>query len=250
LHTHPVVLSRLFDVDAPVAEGDWPGRRYNIAPTQPVAAIFDDRDAGQRRMALMHWGLIPRWAKDPNVGQRMINARSESAATKPAFKHAVRYRRCIIPADGFFEWQKTNGGKQPFYIHGSDAVLPMAGLYEHWFGPNGEEIDSCTILTTEANRALADLHPRMPVVLAHADVDRWLDAATQKAEAVEHLLRPMADDALRLHPVAAAMNSPAHDGPSVIEPRDSSTDQRNDPARESDRGDDAPEASDHQGRLF
>ncbi|MFN2190460.1 MAG: SOS response-associated peptidase, partial [Candidatus Promineifilaceae bacterium] len=143
--------------------------RYNIAPTQPVAAVRLSQSTGDRELTYFHWGLIPRWAKDTKIGSRMINARSETAAEKPSFRSAFKYRRCLVPADGFYEWQKVNGGKQPVRIQMKNGdPFAIAGLWENWISSDGSEIDSCTLLTTEPNDLLRAVHNRMPVLL-HPD---------------------------------------------------------------------------------
>jgi putative SOS response-associated peptidase YedK len=193
--------------------------RYNIAPTQPVAVIRAKADGSGRELALMHWGLIPRWAKDPSIGSRMINARSETVTSKPAFKGAFKHRRCLIPLSGFFEWQRVHGRKQPYLI----ALEPgrrcaLAGLWESWQGPNGEEIESCTILTVDANEALRPFHDRMPVILDAKDFDLWLDPQSQDLKRLEALLKPCPADWLTWHPVGTVVNNPRNDDPSCLEP--------------------------------
>ena len=193
--------------------------RYNIAPSQPIAIVHDNRDRDERRMTLVQWGLVPFWADDPSIGQRMINARSETAATKPAYKAAMKYRRCVVPASGFYEWQAQPSGKQPHYFHPTaDEPLALAGLYEHWTGPDGEEIDTGTILTTQANAAVKPIHDRMPVILRLDDVPRWLDAGEQDPAAVTDLLQPAPDDLLTRHAVSKRINRPGPDDPSLIDP--------------------------------
>lgn len=193
--------------------------RYNIAPTQPVATVRLNTDTGVRELTHMHWGLIPFWAKDPSIGSRMINARSETAAEKPAFRAAFKYRRCIIPASGFYEWQKQNGSKQPFYIHHRDGEpLGLAGLWEHWQSADGSEIESCTILTTSPNALMATLHNRMPVILEPADYDVWLRSDGQHEDELHHLLRPADDDMLGAHPVSTFVNRPQNDAPECVAP--------------------------------
>jgi putative SOS response-associated peptidase YedK len=193
--------------------------RYNIAPTQPVAAVRVSRDSGQRELTHFHWGLIPRWAKDPSIGSRMINARSETAAEKPSFRAAIKYRRCLVPADGFYEWQKLNGKKQPVRVQASDGNLfAIAGLWEHWSSPDGSEIESCTLLTTSPNELLAQVHNRMPVLVAPENFDLWLDPAAQHAGEVQHLLKPYPADEMTFYPVSTHVNNPRNDDPRCIEP--------------------------------
>lgn len=196
--------------------------RYNIAPTQPVGVVRVNPVTGKREWALTLWGLIPSWSKDPTMGARMINARAETVDEKPSFRAAFKRRRCIIPASGFYEWMKKAGGKQPYFItaaHGEP--LGFAGLWEGWHGPNGEEIESCTILTTDANEAIAPLHDRMPVILAPEDYDEWLgdgkDAAPAHLARLKHLFRPYPAAQMQLYPVSTYVNSPRNEGEGCIE---------------------------------
>ena len=193
--------------------------RYNIAPTQPIAAVRISPGNKQRELTHFHWGLIPFWAKDIKIGSKMINARSETAAEKPSFRNAMRYRRCLVPADGFYEWQKVDGRKQPVRIQRKDGGLfAIAGLWEQWQGQDGSEIESCTLLTTQPNELLSQVHNRMPVILNPDDFDLWLDISAQNASAVQHLLRPYPGDEMRYYPVSTYVNSPYNDGPGCIEP--------------------------------
>ncbi|HUU84117.1 MAG TPA: SOS response-associated peptidase [Phycisphaerae bacterium] len=193
--------------------------RYNIAPTQPVPVVRLMPAGEVRELQMLHWGLIPSWSKDPAMGARMINARSETAAEKPAFRTAMRQRRCLIPADGFYEWQRTAGRKQPHYIRKRDrAPFAFAGLWEHWEGPEGAVIESCTILTTTPNDLLRPLHDRMPVILEPSDYALWLDAAVNDASRVQPLLRPYQPDDLIAHPVGTHVNSPRNEDPRCTEP--------------------------------
>jgi putative SOS response-associated peptidase YedK len=193
--------------------------RFNIAPTQPVAAVRVSPKSGLRELTHFHWGLIPRWAKDPAIGSRMINARSETAAEKPSFRTAFKYRRCLVPADGFYEWQKLNGRKQPVRIQIQDGgVFAIAGLWEHWIGNDGSEIESCTLLTTEPNETLRPIHNRMPVILPPEDFDLWLDPAVQKADQIQSLLHPYDAGSMNHYPVSTHVNNPRNDDPLCIEP--------------------------------
>lgn len=193
--------------------------RYNIAPTQPVAAVRLLPGNGGRELALLRWGLVPFWAKDPNIGARMINARSETVAEKPAFRAAFRQRRCLVLADGFYEWQRLERGKQPFYIHLRDGKpFAIAGLWEHWKGANGQTINSCTLLTTQPNDLIRTLHNRMPVVLRPEDYDLWLDPDVQGPELLRPLLRPYPSDSMAAYPVSNWVNKPGNDSPQCIEP--------------------------------
>lgn len=193
--------------------------RYNIAPTQPVAAVVFDAQAGARALTHFQWGLIPSWSKDPTIGARMINARAETVAIKPSYRSAFKRRRCLIPASGFYEWQKTGAGKQPYVIGMADgSVFALAGLWEHWSSDDGTEIDSCAILTTEPNELLAPIHNRMPVILPRAVHAPWLDPANDKTSSLVSLLVPYPADAMRHVPVSTFVNSPGHDGPKCVEP--------------------------------
>ena len=193
--------------------------RYNIAPTQPVAAVRLRAGEQTRELVMLHWGLIPFWAKDPKIGARMLNARSETAAEKPSFRAAFRRRRCLVIADGFYEWQKQNGTKQPFFIHMRDGrPFAFAGLWEHWQGPDASVIESCTLLTTEPNDFLRPVHNRMPVILNPADYELWLDPEVQEADQIQHLLHPYPAQELDAYPVSTFVNRPANDSPTCIEP--------------------------------
>lgn len=192
--------------------------RYNIAPTQPVAAVRLHPGSGRKELTHLHWGLIPAWAKEPGMAARLINARAETVAEKPAFRSAFKYRRCLIPATGFYEWQKVNGKKQPYHIHPTDGKpMVFAGLWEHWQSPDGSEIDSCTILTTAANELMAPLHERMPVILQPADYDSWLYTDAKEIDGLQHLLRPAPAGFLSAYPVAPIVNSPFNDIPQCLE---------------------------------
>jgi putative SOS response-associated peptidase YedK len=199
--------------------------RYNIAPTQPVAAVRLAPEAASagtaagRELALLHWGLIPFWAKDPKIGARMINARSETVAEKPAFRAAFKRRRCLVVADGFYEWQKVNGGKQPHYIRLRDGrPFAIAGLWEHWEGTDGSVIESCTLLTTQPNELIRPLHNRMPVILHPRDYDLWLDRDVQQAEKLAPLLGAYPTGEMDAFPVSRFVNRPANDDPRCVEP--------------------------------
>jgi putative SOS response-associated peptidase YedK len=189
---------------------------YNVAPTQGVAAVLEE-GAG-RRLEVLRWGLIPPWADDPQIGSRMINARSETAPEKPSFRRAFRERRCLIPADGFYEWQRTNGAKQPFYIHMEDGrPFAFAGLWESW-GRGGEgEIRTCTILTTGTNAVVGEIHERMPVIVAPDAYDVWLDPASERDE-LTGLLAPYPEDEMEAYPVSRFVNSPSNNDPRCVEP--------------------------------
>lgn len=192
--------------------------RYNIAPTQPVLAVRLTED-GQRELTFFRWGLIPSWAKDMSIGSRLINARSETAAEKPSFRAAFKRRRCLIPADGFYEWQKQNGQKQPMYIHSADEPFALAGLWEVWSDPDGSSLQTCTILTTQPNEMVSAIHNRMPVIIEPEDYDMWLDPGGRPEDA-QHLFRPYPADKMAVHPVSTVVNNPRNDVPACIEPLD------------------------------
>ncbi len=191
--------------------------RYNIAPTQPVTAVRLDKN-GQRQITFFRWGLVPSWAKDLTIGSRMINARSETVAEKPSFRAAFKRRRCLIPADGFYEWQKQNGQKQPVYIHAADKrPLALAGLWEVWRDPEGSRLETCTILTTTPNEFMAPIHNRMPVIIEAEDYSMWLDPGPNPEDGL-HLLRPYPAERMAAYPVSTTVNNPRNDVPACIEP--------------------------------
>jgi putative SOS response-associated peptidase YedK len=201
--------------------------RYNIAPTQPVAAVRIATGTTAREIVLLHWGLIPFWAKDPGIGARMINARSETASEKPAFRAAFRRRRCLVVADGFYEWQKQNGTKQPHFIRMRDGrPFAFAGLWEHWEGPDASVIESCTLLTTAPNDLLQLLHNRMPVILQPDDYELWLDPEVEQPERLQPILRPFPPQEMAAYPVSRYVNSPNNDDPRCIEPLPQAQDSR------------------------
>jgi len=193
--------------------------RFNIAPTQPVPVVRLDPETSRpnRQLVWLHWGLIPSWAKDPAIGNRMINARAETAAEKPSYRAAMRRRRCLIVADGFYEWQKTTDRKQPYFIHMADQrPFAFAGLWEAWEGADHSYIESCTILTTEPNDLLRPIHNRMPVILAAEHYDRWLDPTTREANEVLPLLKPFSSDPMAAYPVGTLVNNPKNDEPACV----------------------------------
>ena len=191
--------------------------RYNVAPTQPIAIVrLVD---GKRHFALVRWGLLPSWVKDPKTFTLLINARGESAAEKPAFRAAMKRRRCLIPADGFYEWQAAGDRKRPFYVHAkSGAPLAFAGLWETWTGPNGEELETAAIVTTTANRTLKPIHERMPVIVPPEGFDLWLDAANVDATTAAALIAPAPDNLLEAYEISTAVNRTANDNPKLLEP--------------------------------
>ncbi len=191
--------------------------RYNIAPSQDIAAVHVG-DNG-RELKMLHWGLIPFWAKDEKISYRTINARAETIETKPSFRAAFKCRRCLIPATGFFEWKAEKGGKQPYCINPMNGTLfAFAGLYEHWKGGAGKAIDSCSIIVTDANQTIRPIHDRMPVILSPANHEAWLDPDTKDPEVLKPLLRPWPDDELELYPVSKRVSNPRNDDPDCIAP--------------------------------
>jgi putative SOS response-associated peptidase YedK len=194
---------------------------YNIAPTDVAPVIVQD-EAG-RRTEHMQWGLVPSWSKDPAVGQKLINARADTLAEKPSFRTAFKRRRCLVPADGFFEWKGEKGSKQPFFVHRRDGrPFAFAGLWEYWEGVGGALV-TYTIVTTEPNELCATVHNRMPVILASSDYDAWLDHRVQDVSRLQPLLCPYAPDELELYPVTKAMSNPTYESPVIVEPVPSET---------------------------
>lgn len=191
--------------------------RYNIAPSQPVAIITN---LAPRQIEHVRWGLIPAWAKDPAIGSRLINARAETLRDKPSFREAYKRRRCLIPANGFYEWAKdTSGHKMPMYIHLRDhRPFAFAGLWEDWQGPDGEQMRTCTIITTTPNDTVRPLHHRMAVILRPEDYALWLSPDALAPQELAPLLSPYADDGMNAYPVSSAINSPHNEGPSLIAP--------------------------------
>jgi putative SOS response-associated peptidase YedK len=198
--------------------------RYNICPTQPVTCVRQS-NAGQNEVVNLRWGLVPFWSKDLKIGARMINARSETASTKPSFRAAFKSRRCLVLADGFYEWKKNGKQKQPYYISRTDdQPFCFAGLWESWKDKSLETptpVETCTILTTEANSMMQPLHDRMPVILNHDQYDFWLDKEFSDAEKLNELLVPYALDELRAFPVDKIVNKPVNDTPECIVPLNS-----------------------------
>jgi len=192
--------------------------RFNIAPTQPVLAIpNDDKFAAD----FFIWGLIPMWAKDPQIGSRLINARSETLAEKPSFRGSLKYKRCLILADGFYEWKGAPGKKTktPFFIHMKDRKpFAFAGLWDSWNSPDGSQIKTCTIITTEPNELMSLLHNRMPVILHPRDYAKWLDPSAQTPDQLLPLLRPFPADKMDAYPVTPLVNKPANDIPELVVP--------------------------------
>jgi putative SOS response-associated peptidase YedK len=192
--------------------------RYNIAPTQPVAIVRLD-PKGRRELALVRWGLIPSWVKDPRGFATLINARSEGAADKPAFRGAMRHRRCLVPADGFYEWTGARGRKRPHLVRPRAAgPFAMAAIWEHWMGGDGSELETMAILTVPANRSLAALHDRMPALLPPSSFADWLDCRSGSAVEAAPLLAPAPEDLLEITEVSPLLNDPRREGPELQEP--------------------------------
>ncbi len=192
--------------------------RFNIAPTQPVLAIPND---DQNTADFFVWGLIPMWAKDPGIGNRMINARGETLEEKPAFRGSLKYKRCLILADGFYEWKSSAGKKvkTPFFIHMKDRKLfAFAGLWDSWNSPDGSQIKSCTIITTQPNELTSIIHDRMPVILHPRDYAKWLDPSAQTPEQLKPLLKPFPAEMMNAYPVSTLVNTPANDIPELVVP--------------------------------
>jgi putative SOS response-associated peptidase YedK len=204
LHAHPDVVALLFGLsDVPAYQP-----RFNIAPAAQVLVIRSADDAAVA--AHVRWGLVPRWAKDPSIGARMNNARAETVAVKPSFREAYRRRRCLIPASGFYEWKAEGGRKQPYYIYPAGAeVFAFAGLWERW-----QELETCAILTTDANAKMAAVHDRMPVIVSPAEYSAWLSGESYEKVA----LRACADDAIQIRRVSRAVNNARNDHPGLVEP--------------------------------
>jgi putative SOS response-associated peptidase YedK len=209
------VLAREFGVSG------FPPRspRYNIAPSQPVTAVRSAPTGSGREIALLRWGLIPSWSKDPSIGNRLINARAETAREKPSFRNAFRRQRCLIPASGFYEWQRQERGKQPYFVRMRDERLfAFAGLWDRWESPEEGAIETCTILTTAANALLAPIHDRMPVILPRTEYGRWLDPGLKDPNSLATLLVPFPPEDMLAFPVSPRVNAPTVDDEKCIAP--------------------------------
>jgi putative SOS response-associated peptidase YedK len=194
-------------------EVDWEPR-YNIAPSQSAGIIRRDRAKPERRFLLARWGLIPYWAKDPSIGYKLINARSETVTGKPAFREAFESRRCLIPADGFYEWRRAGNTKQPFHFGlQDDSLFAFAGLWDCWTDARGQMVESCSILTTTPNSLLADVHDRMPVILNPEHYDLWLDPGFRRVDALKEMLNPFDATLMRRYPVSTRVNFVKNDDP-------------------------------------
>jgi putative SOS response-associated peptidase YedK len=219
LHSHPAAIALAFGLAYPPEIHP----RYNIAPMQQVPIVRLNA-AGERELVQVRWGLVPRWAKDPSIGAKMINARGETVATKPTFNTAFRRHRCLLPADGFYEWQaRAMRPKQPMRVGMKDgSVFGLAGLYERWLSPEGEPLDTCTILTSEANALLKSVHDRMPVIIPPDAYEQWLDPAAPDAEL---LIAPYSDQPMTYWPISTRVNSVKNDDAEVIKPLDADNDE-------------------------
>jgi putative SOS response-associated peptidase YedK len=203
-----------FSIETPLA--DMPRPRFNIAPTQDVPIVIR---RSPNRLVMMRWGLIPFWSKDEKIGSKLINARAESVAERPAFRVSLKERRCLVPTTGFYEWKDTGHGKTPYLARRTDDKLfSMAGLYDHWKDHSGNEVTSFTIITTAANELMADIHDRMPVVLAREDEDLWLGPGPLPKEELERLFRPFPSDRMEAYPVSKMVNDLSKDSPELIRP--------------------------------
>ena len=212
LHSHPAAIALAFGLAYPPEIHP----RYNVAPMQPVPIVRLNA-AGERELVQMRWGLVPRWAKDPSIGAKMINARAETVATKPTYRTAFRRHRCLLPADGFYEWRvRADGAKQPLRIGMKDeSLFGLAGLYERWLSPDGEPLDTCTVLTTDANALLKSLHDRMPVIVPPDAYEQWLDPDWPDAAS---LIAPYRAESMTYWPVSTRVNSVKNDDADCIVP--------------------------------
>ncbi len=215
LWVSPADLTEMFEL---FREPEW-SSRYNIGPMQQVLAVRIKPD-GVRLAESLQWGLVPRWAKEPSVGSHMFNARSDTVTIKPAFRELIHRQRCLIPANGFYEWQQINSKlKQPWHIFRADGQpLVLAGLWEHWQSPDGDILESCTMITTDANERMAEIHTRMPVILAKENWNLWLEHHEIAPAVLAELLRPSPSDWIEMTPVSSLVNSVRNDSPECIEP--------------------------------
>lgn len=213
LAVDPAQIDLRFELAA--AAPDLP-LRFNVAPQQDLPVVVAN---SPNRLDIMRWGLVPAWAKSPEIGYKTINARAETVAERPAYRAALRYHRCLVPATGYYEWQRTAHGKQPWYIHLSDEpVFAFAGLYDIWHSPDGSELRSYTILTTAANELMAPIHDRMPVILPREAEAAWLDPKETSSRAVLPLLQPYPAAAMDAYPVSTRVNDARHEGRDLIAP--------------------------------
>jgi putative SOS response-associated peptidase YedK len=236
----PEALRRLFGYQE---TPNFPAR-YNVAPTQPIPVVRLGQ--GARQFALVRWGLIPGWVKDPRGFSLIINARGDSVLDKPAFRAAMRYRRCLVPADGFYEWNAEGDRRRPFAIRPrAGGPIAFAGLWEVWTGPNGEEVETAAIVTTQANRMLRPLHDRMPVVLAPDAYDIWLDCRNVDANVASALIAPAPENLFEAYEVSPAVNRADNDSPELLTPASALPPE---PEQPDDKA--KPKRDDRQGSLF
>jgi putative SOS response-associated peptidase YedK len=213
LYSTGEVLAELFHLDAVPHLAP----RYNIAPTQPVAVVRPGLDAGRAELTHLRWGLIPSWSKDPGMGQRLLNARAETVAEKPAFRTAFARRRCLIPVNGFYEWQTSEGKKLPLHFRRCDGLpFALAGLWERWLSPEGQAVETCAVLTTDANDLISPVHDRMPVIIAPENRALWLDPSLAGGSALHALLRPAPAEGWLAVPASPRVNSPRNEGPECL----------------------------------
>lgn len=237
----PEAIRQLFGY---LEQPDFPPR-YNIAPTQPIPIVRLAEDV--RHFALVRWGLLPSWVKDPKVFSLLVNARGESISDKPAFKSAMKYRRCLVPADGFYEWQRDGERRRPFYVRAkSGSPLAFAGLWEVWTGPNGEEVETAAIVTTRANGTLSPIHDRMPVIVPPEAFDLWLNCQEVDATTATALIAPAPDDLLEAYEISPAVNRTANDSPRLLDPVSAVPEAAPSPPRRPKR----PKPDDGQASLF
>lgn len=202
------ILAEVFDVEIEV---DW-NPRYNVAPGQDVGVVRQNATQPIRSFSLMRWGLVPYWTKDPKVGYKMINARAETIVEKPAFREPLQSRRCLIPADGFYEWTREGKAKSPYcFTLTNDSVFAFAGIWDHWKSPEGKELQTCSIVTTTANALVSEIHDRMPVVLEPENYDLWLDTGFRKTDDLMDLLKPYRAESMRMCRVGPRVNSVQND---------------------------------------
>jgi putative SOS response-associated peptidase YedK len=195
--------------------------RFNIAPSQAVAIVRVQPENGLRFLEIVQWGLIPSWAEDATIGSRLINARAENLEEKPTFRASYKYRRCLVVSDGFYEWKGRGRDKHPYYIRMNDGEpFGFAGIWDHWEDPDGSVVESCAIITTEANELVRPIHERMPVIIPPVDYDLWLDPKQLGTEQLKPLLRPYPAEAMLAYPVSAIVNRAVHEDPQCIEPAD------------------------------
>lgn len=193
--------------------------RYNIAPTQPVLTVRREHGQKVRRFSTMRWGLIPHWAKDESIGDRTLNARSETVTKLPAFRDAILTKRCLIPTDGFYEWRPMGRVKQPYCFEvGEGDVFALAGLWDRWESPEGDIIDSCTVLTTTPNSLVADMHDRMPVIVSPEKYEIWLDPDVIDFDAIKDILQPYDAEKMRRYPVSTKLNNSKNEGAECAAP--------------------------------